>query len=200
MLARNFSDLGMRVLLIDADLRKPSLHKHLALDNKIGLSNFLTGATAPPEAFQKTSVPHLTFMASGPLPPNPVELLAGPKMLSLLTVASEEYDMVIIDSPPVAGLADAPVLASMAIATMLVVDGSATRRAVAKATLKRLFLARAQMIGVVLNKLNLNQQAYGYGYGYGYGAAYGGAYYGEEQSLPKPASRLQGLIGRNRKA
>lgn len=200
MLARNFADLGMRVLLIDADLRKPSLHKHLNVSTEVGLSNCLTSATPPPEAFQKTVVPRLTMIAAGPLPPNPVELIAGPKMLSLLTVASEEYDLVIVDSPPVAGLADAPILASLLIGTMLVVDGSATRRAIAKATLKRLYFARAQMIGVVLNKLDMTHQAYGYGYGYGYGAAYGGTgYYGAEAALPKPTSKLQGLIGRVRR-
>jgi capsular exopolysaccharide synthesis family protein len=199
MLARNFADLGMRVLLIDADLRKPSLHKHLNASTEVGLSNCLTGATPPPHAFQKTVVPRLTLITAGPLPPNPVELLAGSKMLSLLTVAAEEYDLVIVDSPPVAGLADAPILASMMVGTMLVVDGSATRRAIAKATLKRLYFARAQMIGVVLNKLDMTHQAYGYGYGYGYGAAYGGAGYGEAPALPKPPSKLQGLLGRTRR-
>ena len=161
-LARNFSDLGMNVLLIDADLRKPSLHEALNLDNDVGLTNCLTGAALPPDVFQQTGMSGLTFMASGPLPPNPAELLAGPRMLSLLTIAAEQYDVVVVDGPPVAGLADAPLLASMAIGTLLVIDAVGTRRGVAKAALKRLHFARAQLVGAVVNKVDISAQSYGY--------------------------------------
>lgn len=174
-LARNFAQLGMRVLLIDADLRKPSLHRYLAIDESVGLTNFLAGTMMPPQAFQKTEVPGLTVMTSGPLPPDPAELLAGPKMLSLLTIAAQKYDMVIIDGPPVAGLADAPLLASLAVGTLLIIDANGTRQGAAKAALKRLDFARAQMVGAVINKLDLTTSGYSYGYGYGYGDE---SYYG----------------------
>jgi capsular exopolysaccharide synthesis family protein len=177
-LARNFAQLGLRVLLIDADLRKPSLHESLGLDQNVGLTNFLAGSAMPPEALQHTDMSGLTAMASGPLPPNPAELLASAKMLSLLTIASQKYDLVIIDGPPVAGLADAPLLSSMAAGTLLVIDSKGTRRGVAKAALKRLAFARAQIVGAVINKLDLATTGYSYGYGYGYG--YGDtSYYGE---------------------
>jgi succinoglycan biosynthesis transport protein ExoP len=180
-LARNFAQLGLRVLLVDADLRKPSLHRYLGLDQNVGLTNFLAGSTMPPEALQRTDMAGLTAMSSGPLPPNPAELLAGPKMLSLLTIAAQKYDLVIIDGPPVAGLADAPLLSSMAAGTLLVIDARGTRRGVAKAALKRLAFARAQVVGAVINKLDLATSGYSYGYGYGYESNY----YGE-----KPAARL----------
>jgi capsular exopolysaccharide synthesis family protein len=199
-LARNFAELGMRVLLIDADLRKPSLHTALGLGNGFGLTNCLIDNAIPPDVFQKTAVSGLTFMASGPLPPNPAELLAGPKMLSLLTVAAEKYDIVIVDSPPVGGLADAPLLANMVIGTLLVVDVSATHRGVARAAVKRLHFARAQMVGTVVNKVDVSHQGYGYAYGYGYSYGYGdAAYYGEESTTPavsRPQPRLKSLLSR----
>ncbi len=196
-LAKNFAALGMKVLIIDADLRKPSLHTIFKKDSSQGLSNCLISNTVPPELFQKTDVAGLTYLASGPLPPNPAELIASAKMLSLLTVAAETYDLVVIDGPPVSGLADSPLLASLADGTLLVVDPSTARRGMVKAALKRLAFARAQMVGVVVNKVDMNASGYGYGYGYGYGNGYGDHYYGgaETEKLPKPAS-IKGLVAR----
>lgn len=179
-LAGNYARLGMQVLLIDADLRKPSVHRVLDMSDEIGLTNFLTGTIMPPEAFQQTSLPGLTVMTAGPTPPNPAELLSGPKMLSLLTIAAQKYDLVIVDGPPVAGLADAPLLASMVEGTLLIIDAKSTRRGAVKAAIKRLHFARAQLVGAVINKLDLTTAGYSYGYGYGYG--YGDTtYYGEEE-------------------
>ena len=127
------------------------------------LSNYLAGRAVPGSIFQETEVDGLYFMPSGPLPPNPAELLAGPKMMSLLSMAGEKVDTVIIDSPPVLGLADAPLLASMASATLLVIATTDTRRGVVKGALKRLHFARARMIGAVMNKCDFRT---GYGYGY----------------------------------
>ena len=89
-LARNFAQLGRRVLLIDGDLRNPSLHRVLGCDNSVGLSNFLAGSIKPAAAIKPTKTLRLTFIPSGPLPPNPAELLAGPKMVSLLSLAGEK--------------------------------------------------------------------------------------------------------------
>jgi len=183
-LAVNFAHLGMKVLLIDADLRNPSQHRNLARSNGSGLTNYLAGLAMPESIFQKTDIDGLYFMASGPLPPNPAELLAGPKMLSLISTASEKVDMVIIDSPPILGLADAPLLASVAAGTLLVIATGDTRRSVVKSALKRLHFARARMVGALMNKCDFRSN-YGYGgYGYGYGAPaleyYG---YGQEKAL-----------------
>src|SRR6516162_1603506 len=170
-LAINFSQLGMKVLLIDADLRNQSQHLNVGRNNGAGLANYLAGGAMPESIFQKTDVNGLYFMPSGPLPPNPAELLAGPKMLSLLSTASEKVDAVIVDSPPILGLADAPLLASIASGTLLVIATGDTRRSTVKAALKRLHFARARMVGAVMNKCDLRRN-YGYG-GYGYRNGYG---------------------------
>ena len=124
--------------------------------------------------FARDGCSELCFMASGPLPPNPAELLAGQNMARLLSSAGEKFDIVIIDAPPVLGLADAPLLASIAAGTLLVLGAGETRRGVVKAALKRLHFARAQMVGVVLNKFDMRAANYAY-HSYGYGAL---QYYG----------------------
>ena len=183
-LARNFAQLSLRVLLIDADLRAPSLHTALGCDNEVGLSNYLAGGEAKANTFRKTSTPSLTFLASGPLPPNPAELLSGPRLLSLLTLAHQKFDLVILDGPPVMGLADALLLASAAAWTLIVVGACETRRGVVKASLKRLHFARARFVGAVLSKFDDRKVGFGYGYGYGYG---GTDYYGYGKDTPRLA-------------
>ena len=167
-LARNFAQLGKRVLLIDADLRNPSLHRQLRMDNEQGLSNVLSGAVEPQAAIHALEdEPGLQVMTAGPLPPNPAELLAGPRMLSLLTVAMAKYDQVVIDSPPTLGLADAALLAHIAKGTVLVVNAGGTRREAAISSVKRLHAAHARLVGAVMTKYDAKQSGYGYGYGYG---------------------------------
>jgi polysaccharide biosynthesis transport protein len=168
-LAGQFAKLGLRVLLIDADLRKPSLHRFLNCVCNRGLSQYLIDGASPPEVFQVSAQPNLTLLPGGPLAPNPAELLAGPRMASLLSVAAERFDLVIIDAPPVGGLADAPLLASMSIGTLLVVEADRTHRRAVAAALKRLSFARAEVVGVVFNKFDTSQALYGYGCGDGYG-------------------------------
>lgn len=166
-LATTLTQIGMKVLLIDADLRNPSLHKYLTLSNEIGLSNYLAGAKLPQEVARETRTNHLTFISAGPLPPNPAELLAGSRFTSLLGLATESFDVVIVDSPPIMGLADAPLLAGVVSGTLLVVAANETRREAAKVAVKRLHFARASIIGAVLSKFDAAQVGYGYGYGYG---------------------------------
>jgi capsular exopolysaccharide synthesis family protein len=177
-LARNLAQLGKRVLLIDADLRNPSLHRALGCENSVGLSNYLAGGIKPAAAIRPTKQLRLTFIPSGPLPPNPAELLSGPKLVSLLSLASEKFDQVIIDGPPVMGLADALILSNLASGTVLVVESGVTRVAMAKATLKRLVTARSHLLGAVLTKFDAKVAGYGYGYGSDYSSyhyySYGG--------------------------
>ncbi|GMU43064.1 MAG: polysaccharide biosynthesis tyrosine autokinase [Xanthomonadales bacterium PRO6] len=178
-LARNLAQLGRRVLLIDGDLRNPSLHRVLGSDNSIGLSNFLAGGIKPAAAIKPTKTLRLTFIPSGPLPPNPAELLAGPKMVTLLSLAAEKFDQVIIDGPPIMGLADSPILANLSAGTLLVVESGSTRVATAKEALKRLIGARAHVVGALITKFDARNAGYGYGYGGDYGGyqyyAYGGS-------------------------
>ena len=109
----------------------------------------------------------LTFISSGPLPPNPAELLAGARLMSLLTLASESFDVVLVDGPPIMGSADAPLLASNVSGTLLVVAANETRREAAKVAVKRLHFARAPIVGALLSKFDTKQVGYGYGYAYG---------------------------------
>jgi polysaccharide biosynthesis transport protein len=181
-LAINFAQLGMKVLLIDADLRNPSAHRLLGREAEKGLTNYLVGSAIAPDVLQETDVSGLCFMASGPLPPNPAELLAGQHMAKLLSSAGENFDVVIIDAPPVLGLADAPLLGSIAASTLLVLGVGESRRGVVKAALKRLHFARAQMVGVILNKFDMHAANYAY-QSYGDGAL---QYYGYgTKSTPK---------------
>ena len=172
-LARNFAQMGKRVLLIEADLRNPSLHKSLGIRAEIGLSNLLAGAHSITDAVQDTEQTALKVILAGPLPPNPAELLSGSKLVSLLTIASEHYDQVIIDGPPVMGIAEAPILANAADGTLLVVHSGKTRITTAQVAVKRLYSARAHLIGSLLTQYD--SKAAGYGYNYEGYYAYGGA-------------------------
>jgi len=184
-MAKHFASLGRKVLLVDADMRNPSLHQKLKGDNSAGLSNYLTGACSPPQVMQKTEVPNLAFIASGPLPPNAADLLGGPRVLSLLSVGCEVFDLIIIDGPPVLGLADALLLASATSATVFIVAAGTARTAVIRGALKRLQLARANLIGTVLTKYDAKSVTYGYGYGGGHEYSYQYNYRAKEPE-PEP--------------
>jgi succinoglycan biosynthesis transport protein ExoP len=171
-LAQNFARLGMRVLLIDGDLRNPSLHHYVSCDNTAGLSNYLIGASNLYDVVQATDRQNLFLMPCGPLPPNPAELLASGKVRGLLAKADEQFDLVVIDGPPIMGLADAPLLASVVAGTVLVVEAGTTRRGLARTALRRLMTGQAHLLGAVLNKFSLRKAGYGYAYGYGYSYAY----------------------------
>ena len=177
-IARHFANMGLRVLLIDADLRNPSMHRKLGLGHDVGLSSYLSNQLSPPETFQSTGIPSLTFMASGPQSINAADLLAGPKLLSLLSVGMETFDLIVLDSPPIMGLADSLLLSNAAAATMLVVGSGQTRAGHLRGALKRLRFAHSPVIGTVLTKFDPRSAGYGYAYGYGYGNdpyVYGGS-------------------------
>ncbi|CAJ0888280.1 tyrosine-protein kinase Etk/Wzc [freshwater sediment metagenome] len=170
MVARQFAAMGMRTLLIDADLRNASLHTKLSVENACGLSNYLTSGCTPSEAIQRIGDKQpFFFMASGPLPPNSAELLGSQRMHYLIDVTTRTFDIVIVDGPPVMGLADAPLLTRSVKATVFVVAAGQTRKPALESALKRLTLARTHVIGLVLTKVASKVTSYGYGYGYGYG-------------------------------
>ena len=172
VLGQYYAQLGKRILIIDCDLRNPSLHRTVGVTNDLGLSNYLAGAAKPTDLIKSTEIDGLMYMPTGPLPPNPAELLMGSKMVSLLTVAAERFDMLILDGPPVMGLADAPILANLAKGTLLVVQAGGTRIAVAKNAIKRLQVARAHIVGGLLTHYSPEQAGQSYQYG-GYYYSYG---------------------------
>ena len=171
-IARGFARLGESVLLIDADMRKPSFSVPAGSEGA-GLSSLLASTDDLRNHITQTSIPNLFLVPSGPIPPNPVELLGGMRLREVLAEAEGMFDIVIFDSPPVMGLADAPILASVVDASIFVVQAGRIRRPAALRALARLEQAGARIVGGVITKFDLKGASYGYGYGYGYGYSYG---------------------------
>jgi capsular exopolysaccharide synthesis family protein len=167
-LAINSAQTGRPVLLIDADMRHPTLHKALTLDNSRGLSNYLSSDVPALAVVRTTDIPNLFVIPAGPMPPNPVELLSGPKLLSLLGHLGERFSQIIVDAPPVLGLADAIVLGDQVGSVLFVVASGNTRKAHARAALKRLRQANVHPIGAIMTKLDLRDGMYGYESAYYY--------------------------------
>jgi capsular exopolysaccharide synthesis family protein len=171
-LATALAVVGARVLLIDADMRNPSLHKMLGRPLGGGLSNLLTGDGELEDHIQQSSTPNLSILMAGQIPPNPAELLATGAIDRILAKATGLYDHVIIDGPPILGLADSPLLARAVEATIIVVESGRTRATQARHAVERLLSVRAHVIGAVLTKFDMRNSGYGYGYGYNYDYGY----------------------------
>lgn len=163
-MARDAAISGKSVLLIDADMRRPSLHRLLNVERQPGLSSFLTQQLGAENVIHETGTPGLSFIPAGPTPPNPAELMSGGGIRALLSYLSEHYDHIIIDSPPVLGLADAPRLASIVDATILVIEANRSHRGAIDGALRRLAAARAHVIGAVLVKFDSRKADPGTGY------------------------------------
>jgi succinoglycan biosynthesis transport protein ExoP len=181
-LAGNFGQLGMRVLLIDADMRRPSLHAIFGVDNRGGLADVLNGVSYAEDVVIENCVRGVTLLTAGSSPANPPELLSNPRMGTLLATARENFDVVIVDSPPVVGLADAPLIGSFVDGALLVVGSNFAQRRSIRAAVKRLRFSRTRLIGGVLNRFDPRRVGRAYGYGYGSQADYG--YYYERERLP----------------
>lgn len=164
-LAQSFTRLGKTVLLIDADMRRPAF---VTGRDDIGLSHILTNASSLSEHVLRTEIEGLWIMPAGTLPPSPPELIASARFASLLADAAASFDHVVIDGPPILGLADSPLLSTTVQATLMVIESGRTRtRAVVEAQ-NRLRTAGSHVIGAILTRYSA-QASYGYGYGYGYG-------------------------------
>ena len=163
-LAQSFARLGNNVLLIDADLRKPAFVA--GVDRTDGLSKLLTNHEPLRDHVLKTESDNLWLLPCGPLPPNPAELLASPRLKHLIGEAANEFDMVIVDGPPVLGLADAPLLGAACRGTLMVIESGKTRTKAAMEAVNRLKASGSHIVGAVLTKFR--HQSHGYGYGYGY--------------------------------
>ncbi len=169
-LAINFAQMGHRVLLVDADMRNPTIHKMLGIPNEIGLSNLLSTERRGETLIQSSVVPNLSVMTAGPPPPNPVDLLMGPKLLSLLDKAAlVGISHVIVDAPPILGIADSVVLGNQIQDMLFVVRASSTRKASIRDALRRLRLSGLAPRGAVLTFAPA-RTLHGYGSYYGYGA------------------------------
>ncbi|HEX6219321.1 MAG TPA: polysaccharide biosynthesis tyrosine autokinase [Sphingomicrobium sp.] len=168
-LAQNFARRGKTVLLIDSDLRKPAFK---AGTDKIGLTKLLTNEEAIGGHVIRTQYDNLCLLPSGPLPPNPADLLSTGRFHQILHEASEHFDVTIIDAPPTLGLADAPLLGAVAENILFIVEAGKTRTSAAIDALNRLEASGAHVLGAVLTKATETGSGYGYGH-YGYGYSYG---------------------------
>lgn len=192
-LAQDFAALGRKVLIIDADLRRPRMHRLFNTDNSIGLSNLLSNVVRQGDVisiFRRTSDANVTFMSAGTVPPNPVDLLTSQKMAMTLHFCAKKFDLVIVDSPPVMGLSDAPILSRQVDATLLVVSAKQVSRKSAKNALARLRSAGGNVVGATLTKFKVDSLDYNYAYRYmGYN------YYTYDSAQP----RIEGAVARAEK-
>lgn len=166
-LAASFAQSGKKVLIVDADLRKPKIHLAFDLRRNAGLSTLIVGESEFADVVQKTKIPGLDAIASGPVPPNPAELLHTEGLSEMVRIAREQYDVVIFDSPPLGAVTDAAILASQLDGTILVARARITTRDAFQASLRGLGDVNARVLGSVLNAFDLKGDGY-YGRGYYY--------------------------------
>lgn len=170
-LARSFAELGKNVLLIDADMRLSELaEKRVGTSTAPkGLSHFLSGQIDIENVLYKTETPHLYTIFAGRVPPNPAELLANSMMASLVTWAKSNFDLVLIDCPPIKLVADASVIAPLSDGAIMVVKANIISRKDAQSAIKKLELTKCPILGVVLNQVNQSSRGYKKGkYSYEY--------------------------------
>ncbi len=195
-LACTFAETGAKVLIIDSDLRAPRLHKYLKLLNDKGLSNVLAGFNAVEECIIKTERENLDCLTSGPIPPNPVELVSADGMKELMENLGEKYDYIFIDTPPLNIVTEALILSKYATGVIVVTRQKYTMYKMVERAINSLKFANARIIGFVMNDVEDNKYVYG-GYrvngGYRYGnkrsryVRYG--YYGVDNSQANTAKK-----------
>ncbi|USU14108.1 polysaccharide biosynthesis tyrosine autokinase (plasmid) [Sphingomonadaceae bacterium OTU29THOMA1] len=168
-LAKVLSRTGQRVVIIDADMRSPTLHSLVGVTNDRGLSNYLAGDDNWDGLLSGTDSQDLAVMTAGPRPPSAAELLSGERMRQLVEHLLTKFDQVVIDSPPILGLADAPLLSRAVEGVVFVIEAENVALRGLRASLGRLQSVHAHVYGAVLTKLKQQQAGYGYGYDYGYG-------------------------------
>ena len=168
-LAIVLTQAGKSVLLIDCDMRNPTVHKNFNLSNKVGLSSCISMGTAVADAVQATAIEGLDALTAGVIPPNPSELLGSERMQNVLQRAKEQYDYVLIDTPPVMPVTDALIVSRFVDGMILVIASAEVKVEMAREVKNQLVHAGANILGVVLNKVRSEHHGYGYGYYYYYG-------------------------------
>ena len=182
-LAISFAQMGKRTLLIDADMRNPTIHRMFSIPVKNGLSEILAGLTDN-ITVTKTEIENLSILTSGKIPPNPTELLASPRMDKLLSFVKEHYDCVFIDTPPVNLVTDATVFAQKSTGYVLIVKANVSDTTDIKTALSNIKGIDGNVLGIILNDISSSRHKYysyyrrydykyKYSYGYGYGYVYG---------------------------
>lgn len=173
-LATVLAATGKSVILIDADVRNPSLNRYLDMPNKRGLSHYLSGDEDLNSMIVEMPKFGFSVVTAGQMPPNAAELLGSDRLPMLINTLLARYDHVLIDSPPLLGLADAPLIARRVEGVLFTIEANATKNRAISTALTRLRMSGAKLFGAIVTKVGARNQVYGYGYGYGYGYSYGG--------------------------
>ncbi len=159
---------GKRVLLLDADMRKGHIHESFGMERGHGLSELISGTQTLDQVIHKEVSQGLDFISTGPMPPNPAELLMSPATVQLLQTLEDSYDIVVIDTPPVLAVSDTQVIAPLAGTVFMLARAEISTLAELQESAKRLARSGVTVRGVIFNDLNLSKRRYGYSYGYGY--------------------------------
>ena len=187
-LAVVFAQQGDRILIVDSDLRRPSMHRYLKVSNNIGLTNYLLGQVAIDEVIQTTELPSLHFIPSGKLPSSSMGILSSAKMKEFVVEMKSRYDYVFLDAPPIMGVSDASVLASMVDMCVLVVQYRKYPQLMTQRAKSMVTKVGGELVGVVLNNINISQDSYYYYYsGYYYD------YYYKSREKEESADETQGV-------
>ena len=163
--AVSLTKLDLKTIIIDCDIRRPTIHKRLGIESTIGLVNYLSSNEYDlPDLVQKLSTPNLSAITSGQFSPNPTELLSSSKMKHMLEILSGEYDHIIIDAPPIISVADPIILGTIVDGVVLVVESGKPNRDILQRSVQGLLAANSNILGAVLNKVDLYKNDYGYYY------------------------------------
>ena len=163
-LAATVAQTGKKVLIVDADMRRPVQHKNFTLDNTSGLSSFLAGVSQQ-EEIRFNPMENMDLIPSGPIPPNPSELLSSKKLEALLNDVEDDYDMIIIDTPPLASVTDPLILSRLVQGVIIVTWAGKTTYEMLGKGLKQLREVEAPLTGIVLNRFSAKKSGYYYNYG-----------------------------------
>lgn len=166
-LAVAYAQSDKKVLVIDGDLRKPTMHHTLRVSNRWGLTNLLTNQLTIREVLQDTFIPNLQIITSGPIPPNPSEILASKKMISTIDELKGRFDIILIDAPPAIAVTDSQIIASRTDGVILVVNSERTKRDAVLKAKQNLDNVRARILGVILNNVDRKSKDAYYYYYYG---------------------------------
>ncbi len=173
---------GCRTLVVDADMRRPRMHKTVGIENEAGLANILSGVSAPADVIRHTDIENLDVITAGPTPPNPSELLGSKFMADILEGLRQRYEHIIIDTPPVTAVTDAAILAQYADGVVVISKAFTTPKEMVRTAIDNLRKVNSKILGVVLNSVNMKKEgAYYYQYSYYY-------YYGDGERKKRHAS------------
>lgn len=172
-LATVLAATGKSVVLVDADVRNPSLNRYLEIPNKRGLSHYLSGDDHVDGLISEFPSLGFSVITAGKTPPNAAELLGSDRFAELIETLLTRFDHVLVDSPPLLGLADAPLIARRVEGVLFTIEANSTKSRAIATSLERLRMSGAKLFGAIVTKVGAKNQIYGYGYGYGYGYSYG---------------------------